>query len=79
MKLKSNNEALLVTKTNHNNNNYNRKPNWYRRSRKRPLVGPTGRPYLDSILIVPNKACKWSRKKKSDNILKGVLFRKFTR
>ncbi|CAL1673080.1 unnamed protein product [Lasius platythorax] len=48
--------------------------NWYRRPRKRPLVGPTGSPFLD-ILVMQTRACRWFRKNKSVNPLKQVTFR----
>ncbi|XP_029662383.1 eukaryotic translation initiation factor 4E transporter-like isoform X1 [Formica exsecta] len=48
--------------------------NWYRRPRKRPLVGPTGSPFLD-ILVMQTRACHWFRKNKSVNPLKRVTFR----
>ncbi|KAL6257943.1 hypothetical protein P5V15_011541 [Pogonomyrmex californicus] len=48
--------------------------NWYRRPRKRPLVGPTGSPFLD-ILVMQTRACRWFRKNKSVNPLKRVTFR----
>lgn len=52
--------------------------NWYRRPRKRPLVGPTGSPFLD-ILVMQTRACRWFRKNKSVNPLKQVTFRKYDR
>lgn len=52
--------------------------NWYRRPRKRPLVGPTGSPFLD-ILVMQTRACRWFRKNKSVNPLKRVTFRKYDR
>lgn len=52
--------------------------NWYRRTRKRPLVGPTGSPFLDATLVVQTRACRWFRKNKSVNPLKRVTFRKYT-
>lgn len=50
--------------------------NWYRRPRKRPLVGPTGSPFLD-VLVMQTRACRWFRKNKSVNPLKRVTFRKY--
>ena len=52
--------------------------NWYRRPRKRPLVGPTGSPFLD-ILVMQTRSCRWFRKNKSVNPLKRVTFRKYDR
>ncbi|XP_061933532.1 eukaryotic translation initiation factor 4E transporter isoform X3 [Apis cerana] len=49
--------------------------NWYRRPRKRPLVGPTGSPLLDATLAVQTRAFRWFRKNKSVNITKRVTFR----
>jgi len=52
--------------------------NWHRRSRKRPLVGPTGSPFLDT-LVMQTRSCRWFRKNKSVNPLKRVTFRKYNR
>ncbi|XP_024222140.1 eukaryotic translation initiation factor 4E transporter-like isoform X10 [Bombus vosnesenskii] len=49
--------------------------NWYRRPRKRPLVGPTGSPLLDVTLAMQTRPFRWSRKNKSANITKRVTFR----
>ncbi|KAL0129049.1 hypothetical protein PUN28_004031 [Cardiocondyla obscurior] len=48
--------------------------NWYRRPRKRPLVGPTGSPFLD-VLVMQTRACRWFRKNKTVNSIKQVIFR----
>ena len=53
--------------------------NWYRRPRKRLLVGPTGSPLLDATLAVQTRAFRWFRKNKSVNITKRVTFRKYFR
>ena len=50
-------------------------PYRYRRPRKRPLVGPTGSPWLDSTLVLQTKSCRWFRQKSSDNSTKRVSFR----
>lgn len=31
------------------------------RKRRRPLVGPTGSPFLDETLLSQTKSCKWFR------------------
>nr|XP_033329376.1 nuclear factor of activated T-cells 5-like isoform X2 [Megalopta genalis] len=49
--------------------------NWYRRSRKRPLVGPTGSPFLDATLVTQTRACRWFRKNKSVSVVKRGTFR----
>ncbi|XP_063987949.1 eukaryotic translation initiation factor 4E transporter-like isoform X8 [Diachasmimorpha longicaudata] len=49
-------------------------PHRYRR-RRRPLVGPTGSPFLDSTILLQTKACKWFRPKKALNSNKKVTFR----
>ncbi|XP_015113085.1 eukaryotic translation initiation factor 4E transporter isoform X2 [Diachasma alloeum] len=49
-------------------------PHRYRR-RRRPLVGPTGSPFLDSTLLLQTKSCKWFRTKKAANSNKKVTFR----
>lgn len=53
--------------------------NWYRRPRKRPLVGPTGSPILDATLLIQTRAFGWFRKNKSVNPIKRVTFRKYFR
>ncbi|XP_031832187.1 uncharacterized protein LOC116426797 isoform X7 [Nomia melanderi] len=49
--------------------------NWYRRSWKRPLVGPTGSPFLDATLLTQTRSCRWSRKNKSVSFIKRGTFR----
>lgn len=51
--------------------------NWYRRPRKRPLVGPTGSPLLDETLVIQTKSFRWFRRNKSVNVTKRVTFRKY--
>ena len=52
-------------------------PHRYRRPRRRPLVGPTGSPYLDYTLVIDTKSAHWFRRNKSLNPLKKVAFRKY--
>lgn len=52
-------------------------PHRYRRPRRRPLVGPTGSPYLDYTLLVDTKTAPWFRRNKQTNVVKNTPFSKF--